>query len=163
MAHPRSIGVIAASVEALLGPQLRGSGGGISALASASCSGVPGASLGASARGYAGDVSANAPSSTKRIRSRTGSRYGSRLLRAGMDAQYARMRGLLGVGPPSDPPKRVTVSILQSLNYLELPPDFKMQLAAYRAAALGAELAPLLAKTRAMLAPQEGKERGQKQ
>eukprot|EP00955_Chlamydomonas_euryale_P022740 240341-Chlamydomonas_euryale.AAC.4 len=88
----------------------------------------------------------------RRSRSRMGGRYGSRLLRSGLDAQYARMQGVLGATPQAVSPERITVSILQTLKYLDLPPEYKSQLAAYRAAALGADLAPLLAKTRAILA-----------
>lgn len=63
------------------------------------------------------------------------------------------MQGVLGAAPHgAPPPERVTVSILQSLRYLQLPPEYKKQLAGYRAAALGADLEPLLAKTHAALA-----------
>jgi hypothetical protein len=89
-----------------------------------------------------------------------GGRYGSRLRRAGNFQQFDRMRTILGAedsststssSVPSKPIDKVTVSILQSMRYLRLDPTHKQQLAAYRLAALGRELAPLMGRTEAFL------------
>ena len=99
-------------------------------------------------------------------------RYGVRLLRADQD-KFRRMRAILGYEEQQQPEspshgaraagiskagtaasgtaggaEQVTISMLQTMHYLDFPLSYRRQLAAYRVGTLSMELEGMLDKTR---------------
>ena len=94
-------------------------------------------------------AAADAPDANQSVEE--GGRYGSRLLKMGKVDQMQRMQTILAQTAPNKQIKTITISILQSIQHLNLDMAYKKKLAAYRVMQLGKQLQPLIAKTESEL------------